>query len=73
MNIIKVSPLEDPNISRPIWSVMIPAHNCENYLRQAIQNVLVQDKGAEDMEIWVVDDCSIKNPQHLVDQLGKGR
>ena len=65
--------MEDPNISRPIWSVMIPAHNCENYLRQAIQSVLVQDKGAEDMEIWVVDDCSIENPQHLVEELGKGR
>ncbi|MDO7885543.1 glycosyltransferase family 2 protein [Hymenobacter cheonanensis] len=46
------------NISRPLWSVMIPVYNCINYLRETLECVLKQDAGPEQMQIAVIDDCS---------------
>jgi glycosyltransferase involved in cell wall biosynthesis len=44
---------------RPFWSVMIPTYNPPlKYLEQALQGVLAQDPGREQMQIEVVDDCS---------------
>ena len=44
---------------RPFWSVMIPTYRPdERYLRQAIESVLQQAPGPEQMQIEVVDDCS---------------
>lgn len=73
MNTIKVLPIDDHKSVRPLWSVVIPTYNCSIYLRETIQSVLIQDKGVENMEIWVVDDCSTDNPQAIVEELGKGR
>lgn len=70
---IQVHPIEDTNVDRPLWSVMIPAHNSLPYLKETIESVLAQDEGVENMEIWVVDDCSAENPQAIVEELGKGR
>jgi len=62
------------NIKRPRWSVMIPAYNCSKYLSECIQSVLIQDPGAEEMQIEVVDDCSTDaDVASLVQQIGKGR
>ncbi|MEO6719209.1 MAG: glycosyltransferase [Ferruginibacter sp.] len=72
LNTIKVLPLS-PGTIRPVWSVMIPAYNCSKYLRKTIESVLLQDRGINIMEIWVVDDCSRENPERLVEELGKGR
>jgi len=59
---------------RPLWSVMIPAYNCSRYLIQAIQSVLSQDPGPDNMQIEVVDDCSTDaDIEKLVDIIGKGR
>ena len=45
--------------SRPFWSVMIPAYRPdERFLRLALESVLQQDPGPEQMQIEVVDDCS---------------
>ena len=62
-------------ISRPLWSVMIPAFNCAKYLRQCLESVLAQDRGIDRMEIEVVDDCSTEenDPEAVTRELGKGR
>jgi GT2 family glycosyltransferase len=52
-----IAPVEDRD-ERPIWSVMIPAYNCEQRIGAAIESVLAQDPGPERMQIEVVDDCS---------------
>lgn len=59
---------------RPLWSVMIPAFDRAHLLAGTLEAVLQQDRGANLMQIEVVDDASpddsIKN---LVDNLGRGR
>lgn len=72
MNPIKVEPILD-DVKRPLWSVMIPTYNCAVFLKETIESVLVQDRGEEDMEIWVVDDCSSDDPGEVIQQFGKGR
>lgn len=39
----------------PIVSVIIPAYNCQNTLKQAVDSVLAQDVT---LEVIVIDDCS---------------
>jgi hypothetical protein len=58
---------------RPLWSVMIPAHDCANYLRETLVSVLSQDPGPERMQIEVVDDASSDRPEAVVEELGGGR
>jgi glycosyltransferase involved in cell wall biosynthesis len=68
-----VYPIPD-NTNRPLWSVMIPAYNCINYLRATIESVLCQDQGEGLMQIEVVDDCSTDGDvAQLVLETGKGR
>jgi GT2 family glycosyltransferase len=58
---------------RPLWSVMIPAYNCADYLPETLASVLAQDPGPDRMQIEVVDDRSTDDPEAVVDQLGAGR
>jgi glycosyltransferase involved in cell wall biosynthesis len=59
---------------RPLWSVMIPTFNSGELLRQALESVLAQDPGAEQMQIEVVDDCSTAgDPASLTHELGGER
>lgn len=61
-------------VRRPLWSVMIPTFNCAKYLREALESVLAQDPGPEQMQIEVVDDCSDKDdPEEVVNEIGRGR
>lgn len=63
-----------PKISRPLWSVMIPAYNCSVFLPDAIESVLKQDPGEEQMQIEVIDDCSTDaDVKKLVEDIGQGR
>src|SRR5919108_3208423 len=60
--------------NRPLWSVMIPTHNCAAYLRETLRSVLAQDLGPDLMQIEVVDDCSVQDdPAAVVAELGRGR
>jgi glycosyltransferase involved in cell wall biosynthesis len=61
-------------VTRPLWSVMIPTYNCATYLRETLASVLRQDPGFDAMQIMVVDDCSTEDdPEAVVNDLGKGR
>jgi glycosyltransferase involved in cell wall biosynthesis len=62
------------HIKRPLWSVMIPAYNCSQFLTDNILSVLSQDPGPDLMQIEVVDDCSTDTDvESLVCEIGKGR
>ena len=69
----KILPVENSS-KRPLWSVMIPAYNCIDYLQKCIESVLVQDEGPEEMQIEVVDDLSTDGDvEELVRRIGIGR
>ncbi len=56
------------------WSVMIPVYNGLAYLEQTLNSVLVQDMGADIMQIEVVDDVSNEGDvAAIVERVGKGR
>lgn len=59
---------------RPMWSVMIPTHNCAEELRSTLQSVLEQDPGPQVMQIEVVDDHSTADdPEGVVNRAANGR
>jgi glycosyltransferase involved in cell wall biosynthesis len=69
----RLAPVADGG-PRPLWSVMIPSHNCAGYLRQTLVSVLCQDPGPDVMQIEVVDDASTKDePETVVREIGGGR
>jgi glycosyltransferase involved in cell wall biosynthesis len=53
--------------------VVIPVHNCADYLAQALPEVVAQLADRDDAEIIVVDDASKDDPAGVVEQLGRGR
>lgn len=62
------------HIPRPLWSVMIPAFNCYEYLHETLTSVLAQDPGPEHMQIMIVDDYSTDGDiALLIETIGKGR
>jgi len=62
------------DVKRPLWSVLIPTHNCAHYLRETLHSVLAQDPGEALMEIIVVDDHSTKDdPEAVVKEFGQDR
>lgn len=52
------------------WSVMIPAHNCADYLAETLPEVVSQLGARRDAEIVVVDDGSTDDPESVVRALG---
>jgi GT2 family glycosyltransferase len=58
---------------RAWWSVVIPVHNCADYLAQALPEVVAQLGDRDDAEIIVVDDASSDDPARVVEWLGRGR
>jgi glycosyltransferase involved in cell wall biosynthesis len=68
-----VAPITD-GAPRPFWSVMIPTHDCADYLRRTLASVLEQAPGPAEMQIEVVDDCSTRDDtERVVRVVGKGR
>lgn len=59
--------------ARPLWSVMIPAYNCSEYLGETLASVLAQDPGPERMEIVVLDDHSDDDPARVVREVAGDR
>ena len=58
---------------RPRWSVVIPVHDCADYLVQALPEVVAQLGDRDDAEIFVVDDNSSDDPASVIERLGRGR
>ena len=58
---------------RPRWSVVIPVHNCADYLAQTLPEVVAQLADRDDAEIIVVDDASSDDPARVVERLGRNR
>jgi glycosyltransferase involved in cell wall biosynthesis len=59
--------------NRPLWSVVIPVHNCADYLAQALPEVVAQLVERDGTEIIVVDDASEDDPARVVERLGRDR
>lgn len=58
---------------RPLWSVVIPAHNCAGYLSTTLGQVVEQLGDAVrggTAEIIVVDDGSVDHPESVVREIG---
>ena len=51
---------------RPVWSVVIPAHQCADLVGRTVSSVLEQLGERHDAEIIVVDDGSTDHPEHAV-------
>lgn len=69
---IRIPPLPEP-LARPLWSVMIPTFNCGRFLPQTITSVLAQAPSADTMQIEVIDDHSVDDPEKIVEEVGGGR
>lgn len=52
-----VSPVAE-GAPRPFWSVMVPTYDSGDHLARALESVLAQDPGSDEMQIEVVDDAS---------------
>lgn len=69
----RIDPIPE-GIHRPFWSVMIPTYNRTKLLVEALESVLAQDLGPEEMQIEVIDNCSPDvDVEALVKEVGKGR
>lgn len=67
-------PAVPEGVHRPLWSVLIPTHNCADFLKLTLESVLQQDPGKEAMQIVVVDDCSTKDdPESVVNRIAPER
>ncbi|HEY4346549.1 MAG TPA: glycosyltransferase [Gaiellaceae bacterium] len=66
-----VAPVDES--PRPFWSIMMSTRNRPEYLETALRSVLAEDTGPDEMQIEVVDDCSIDDVQPLVETVGGGR
>src|SRR4029450_7209405 len=64
---LRILPVTEGSIPRPLWSVMIPTFHCARFLRQTLESVLSQDPGPDVMQIEVIDDCSTRDdPESVV-------
>jgi glycosyltransferase involved in cell wall biosynthesis len=59
------------NSSEPLVSVIIPTYNRPEYLKQAITSAIQQTY--QNLEIIVSDNCSLENPQALVESFQDSR
>ena len=67
-----IEPVEGSH--RPFWSVMMPTYNGDPRLVAALESVLAQAPGPDEMQIEVVDDRSTRGDTGaLVERVGEGR
>src|SRR5438067_8681030 len=70
-----IFPLQEENSPRPFWSVMIPTYDPRaDYLEETLLSVRKQDKGPDEMQIEVIDDCSKESTAlEVTHRVGAGR
>ena len=62
-----------PGMDRPKWSVMVPTHNCAHYLRATLEKRADAGPWHDLMQIAVVDDASVDDPESIVREVGGKR
>ena len=55
----------------PQITVIIPCYNCEDTLERAINSVINQSLGFENIELILYDDCSSDNTRLIIDKFSK--
>jgi len=61
-------------VRRPLWSVIVPSYEQPALLERALESVLAQDPGKDNMQIEVVDDHSTTaDIERVVRRVGRGR
>ena len=58
-------------MSSPLISVIMPAYNCSDYIRQSIDSVLNQTYS--NIELLIADDCSTDNTKKIIDSYADPR
>ncbi len=67
-----IRPVEVDGQPRPFWSVVIPAYRRRDFLLECLASVLAQWRGADDMEIIVIDNGSEPSLEPLVQSIAGG-
>ena len=49
-------------------SIIIPIYNSEEYLEDTIENVINQSIGFENIELFLIDDCSQDNSRKIIEK-----
>ncbi|WP_424356077.1 glycosyltransferase family 2 protein [Methanobacterium sp. MBAC-LM] len=49
-------------------SIIIPVYNAENYINDALESVIMQTIGLENLEVIMVDDCSTDESGKIIDK-----
>lgn len=52
-------------------SVIIPVYNVENYIKECLDSVINQSLGIENIEVIVVNDCTLDNSMSIVNDYAK--
>ncbi len=60
----------EEDLDRPVLSIIIPAYNVEEFIREAIESI--QNQTFSDLEILVVDDGSTDKTRSIVEDMAKG-
>lgn len=49
-------------------SIVIPVFNVENYIKNALDSIINQTIGLEDLEVIIINDCSTDNSRKIIDE-----
>ena len=55
----------------PKISVIVPTYNAESYLMNAVNSVINQSFGFENIELILIDDCSSDNSREIIEEYSK--
>ncbi|MBL7917984.1 MAG: glycosyltransferase family 2 protein, partial [Bacteroidia bacterium] len=58
-------------MSEQLISILMPAYNCEKFVKQAIESVL--DQSYSNFELLIADDCSTDQTKKVIDSYSDQR
>jgi Glycosyltransferases involved in cell wall biogenesis len=56
------------NNSNPKISIILPAFNVEDYIKEALESILKQTIGLENLEVIMINDCSTDQTGKIIDE-----